>query len=200
MNAEKCRHGVEQTLCPLCIEADLALARKAPHPLSIAAGVFDPKPLEHRFDGEYLELRTEMLFGWRWIDGRQLLKESVVLDVPHTVGVTLSVEPVAATAGPGWRPSLNDAVEADGESRPITFVVAGGLTISIHLIRGRELNSALYWRGAPSGSRFIERSHNLSARWYFHEYLGPTGRNDRPTSPDVTVRLVVVAEPAQGRA
>jgi hypothetical protein len=199
MNTDKCRHGVEQTLCPLCIEGDLALARKAPHPLSIAAGVFDPKPLEHRFDGEHLELRAD-LFGWRWIDGRKVLKESVVLDAPQTVGVTLSVEPVAATAGPGWRPLPNDVVVPDGESRPMTLVVAGGLTISIHLIRGGELNSALYWREAPSGSRFIETSHTLSARWVFQSHFGPTGKNNLPASSDVIVKLVVVAESAQGRA
>jgi hypothetical protein len=200
MNADRCRHGVEQTSCALCIEADLALARKAPHPLSMTAGIFDPQPLEHRFCGEYLEPRPEMAFAWRWIDGRKVLKESVVLDVPHTVGVTLSVEPVAATAGPGWHPFLNDAVGYDGESRQIIFVAAGGLMISIRLIRGGELNSALYWRSAPSGGRFIERSHNLSAWWHFHEHFGPTGKNDRPASSDITVKVVVVAEPSQGRA
>jgi hypothetical protein len=100
VNADRCRHGAEQTSCAFCIEADLALARKPPHPVSITAGVFDPKPLDYRFDGEHLELRPQMLWAWRWINGRTLLKTSVVLDAPHTVGVTLSVEPVAATAGP----------------------------------------------------------------------------------------------------
>jgi len=200
MNADRCGHGVEKTSCALCIEADLALARKATHPLSIARGVFDPKPLEYSFDGENLELRPEMLWAWRWLDGRTVLKESVVLDVSHTVGVTLSVEPVAATAGPGWHPFLNDGVESDGESRPVTFVAPGQLTVSIQLMSGRELNSALDWRRAPSGSRFIERSHKMSAWWHFHEHFGPTGKNDSPASSDVTVRLVFVAEPAHGRA
>jgi hypothetical protein len=201
MNVDRCRHGVEQTSCALCIAADLALARRAPHPFHITAGVFDPKPLEHRFDGEYLELRPELLWAWRWIDGRTVLKESVVLDAPHTLGVTLSVEPVAATAGPGWHPFLNDGADQDDESRPMTFVAAGGrLTISIHLMRKGKLNSALCWRRAPSGGRFIEWSHHLSAWWYFHEHFGPTGKNDKPASSDIAVKLVLVAEPDQGRA
>ena len=201
MNADRCRHGVEETSCPLCIETARALARKPPHSLSVAAGVFDPKPLAHRFDGEYLELRPEMLSAWRWIDGRRVLKESVVLNVPHNVGVTVTVEPVAATAGPGWHPFLNDAADHDAESRPITVVATGGyLTISIHLIRSAALNSLLNWRSAPSGGRFIEWSHHLSAWWHFHEHFGPTGKNDRPASSDITVKLVVIAETAQGRA
>src|SRR4029453_2677700 len=57
MNANRCRHGVEETSCALCIAADLALARQTPHPGAISAGVFDLKPLEHRFDGEFLKLR-----------------------------------------------------------------------------------------------------------------------------------------------
>jgi hypothetical protein len=201
MNADRCRHGVEETSCPLCIETALALARKAPHLLSVAAGVFDPKPLEHRFDGEYLELRPEMLWAWRWIDGSRVLQESVVLNVPQNVGATLTIEPVAATAGPGWHLLLNDAAGHDAESRPITVVAAGGyLTISIHLIRSGALNSALKWRSAPSGGQFIEWSHHLSASWHFQAHFGPTGKNDRPASSDITVKLVVVAETAQGRA
>jgi hypothetical protein len=102
---------------------------------------------------------------------------------------------------PGWHPFLNDGADQDDESRPMTFVAAGGrLTISIHLMRKGKLNSALCWRRAPSGGRFIEWSHHLSAWWYFHEHFGPTGKNDKPASSDIAVKLVLVAEPDQGRA
>jgi hypothetical protein len=127
------------------------------------------------------------------------LKESVVVRLSRTrVGITLSLLAVGDTAGPGWHPFLNDATNQDGQSRPITLVASNGhLMVSVDLVRGGDLNPNLCWRSTPSGSRFAEWDHSLSAWWHFHHHFGLTGHDAIPASSDITLKLVVVAERAE---